>query len=98
MHRSVTKVRDLINLAQLFQNSRADGRRGDLAFTGFQLVHDSIHSGLERNKIDRPLLARFGQAVHKLAAIEWFMRAVALDDAKIGPFDLLVGGEAVRAL
>ena len=85
-------------LAQLFQNLRSNGRRGDLTFTGFQLVHDFVHCCLQRDETDRAFLARFSQTVHELAAVERFMCAVALDDAKIGALDLLVGREPVRAL
>src|ERR1041384_7835246 len=61
-------------------------------------MHDFVHGGLERDEADRTFFARFGQAVHEFAAIEWFMGAIALDNAQVGALDLLVGREAIGAL
>src|ERR671916_2615222 len=98
MHRRVAQIRHFIDLAQLLHALRADRFARHLAAARLQLVLNFIHRLLERDEADGAFLARFGETVYQLAAFKRLMGAVAFDDAELGALDLLVGGEAVRAL
>jgi hypothetical protein len=70
----------------------------DFATAGLDVVHYVVNCLLESHEADWPLLARFRETGHELAAIERLMCAVALYHTQFRALDLLVGREAVGAL
>ena len=61
------------------------------------LVNDIVDRLFQQNETDRTFLARLGQTVDQLASIEWLMGTIALDHAKIGALDFLIGGITISA-
>ena len=96
--RSVTEVRDFIDITQFLQHLRADLSRGDFAATRFQIVNDVVDRLFQGDQTDRSLFKSLRHAAGQLAPVERFVRPVSLHHPQIGALDLLVGSEAVLAI
>jgi hypothetical protein len=97
MDRGVAKIGDLIDAAQFFENFCANRSRLNFATAGFQIVHDFIHELFEREQTGGTFLESFGNAAREFAAVERFVRAIALDHAQVRALDLLVSRETITA-
>ena len=98
VNRRVTQVSNLINLAQLFQHSRADHRRGNFASSGFEFVDDFVYHFFQGKQTGGTLFESFGDAGRKFETIERLMCSVALYHAQIRTLDVLISRVSVFAL
>jgi hypothetical protein len=73
VNRRVTQISDLIDLAQLFKHSGANGRRGNLASAGLKFVYDFVHHVFQRKQTRGTLFKSFGDAGSKFATVERLM-------------------------
>ncbi len=89
---------DLIDLAQLRHDPRADVLAGDFeeAF-GLDIDHDFVRRVLEPFDADGAFFAGFEETIEDFVAVELLADAAALDDAEVVALDLLVGGEPEAA-